>query len=538
MTRSLSIGAIPIPVGPIRAILIVSVSALALAACAGRTPPPSIAYDGAAFQAAVIETEPPRPVEVVTIAEPLPLPGQLLPPPSTRRRADKRPPTVQVDAANKAALQEPNTHGYINAIQVYPYTQGALYRLYAAPERVSDIALQPGETLTAVSAGDTVRWVIGDTTSGSGETRRVHVLVKPFAPDLKTNLVITTDRRTYHLQLESTERTADGGDLLDLSAGPDPGAAATERERPRRRCRLPAAWRWRTCGSATPSPATARPGGRCAPSTTAPRSSSSSPHGSTRARRRRSSWSVPRATTSSSTTGSGATTTSSTACSPPPNCASGPIRSRSSASAVPTDVSGGVASNAGPRPRTGPLGGEDMSDTAAPRRSLPSMTRQDPGPAQATPRRTVRFKRKLLIGIAAVACGGVLGVTWLALQGPGMRLGQQGQELYNTERKPTPEGLAGLPGDYGQMRPDTPQLGPPLPGDLGGPILERQRQLGIAPGGSELSAEEQRLAQQARRPGRPASSSRSSTGRASATPSSGGPVPAPMSRRRIVSARR
>jgi type IV secretion system protein VirB9 len=208
MTRSLSIGAIPIHLRPIRSILIASASALALAACAGRTPPPSIAYDSAEFQAAVIETEPPRPVEVVTIAKPLPLPGQLLPPPSARRRADKRPPTVQVDAANKAALQEPNTHGYINAIQVYPFTQGALYRLYAAPERVSDIALQPGETLTAVAAGDTVRWVVGDTTSGSGETRRVHVLVKPFAPGLTTNLVIATDRRAYHLQLDSTDNTA------------------------------------------------------------------------------------------------------------------------------------------------------------------------------------------------------------------------------------------------------------------------------------------------------------------------------------------
>jgi type IV secretion system protein VirB9 len=208
MTRSVSIGAIPIDFRPISPILIASVSTLALAACTGRTPPPSIAYDSAEFQAAVIETEPPRPVEIVTIAEPLPLPGQLLPPPSARRRVDKRPPTVQVDAANKAALQEPNTHGYINAIQVYPYAQGALYRLYAAPERVSDIALQPGETLTAVAAGDTVRWVIGDTTSGSGETRRVHVLVKPFAPGLTTNLVIATDRRAYHLQLESTDNTA------------------------------------------------------------------------------------------------------------------------------------------------------------------------------------------------------------------------------------------------------------------------------------------------------------------------------------------
>jgi type IV secretion system protein VirB9 len=180
---------------------------LALAACAGKTPPPAIAYDSDSFRPVAIEAEPPRPVEIVTLPEPLPLPGQLQPPPPARK-PDKRPPTVRVEAANKAALQEPSAHGYINAVQVYPYTEGALYRLYAAPEQVSDIALQPGETLTAVSAGDTVRWVMGDTTSGSGDAKRVHVLVKPFAPGLETNLVITTDRRSYHLQLESTDRTA------------------------------------------------------------------------------------------------------------------------------------------------------------------------------------------------------------------------------------------------------------------------------------------------------------------------------------------
>lgn len=191
----------------IHKVLIVSVSAMALAACAGKTPPPEIAYDSGSFQQAVAEPEPPKPVEIVTIPAPLPLPGQMQPPPS-EIKPDTQPPAARVEAANKAALQEPSTHGYINAIQVYPYTEGALYRLYAAPGQVSDIALQPGETLTAVSSGDTVRWVIGDTTSGLGDASQVHVLVKPFAPGLKTNLVITTDRRSYHLQLESTERTA------------------------------------------------------------------------------------------------------------------------------------------------------------------------------------------------------------------------------------------------------------------------------------------------------------------------------------------
>jgi type IV secretion system protein VirB9 len=154
-----------------------------------------------------VESEPPKAIEIVAIPTPLPLPGQLVPPPS-EVRASAQPPADRVDAANAAALREPSSAGYINAMQVYPYSEGALYKLYAAPEHVTDIALQPGEMLTAVSSGDTVRWTIGDTTSGSGDAKQVHVLVKPFEPGLTTNLVIATDRRSYHLHLESTERTA------------------------------------------------------------------------------------------------------------------------------------------------------------------------------------------------------------------------------------------------------------------------------------------------------------------------------------------
>ena len=117
-------------------------------------------------------------------------------------------PASSVINANKAALREPAKSGFVNAVQVYPFSEGTLFRLFAAPERVSDIALQPGETLTSVAAGDTVRWTVGDTTSGSGETKRTHLLVKPFAAGLSTNLVITTDRRVYHVQLTSTASTA------------------------------------------------------------------------------------------------------------------------------------------------------------------------------------------------------------------------------------------------------------------------------------------------------------------------------------------
>ena len=58
-----------------------------------------------------------------------------------------------------------------------------------------------------VAAGDTVRWIVGDTLSGSGQTAQVHILVKPTRPDLQTNLVINTNLRTYHMELRSTEKT-------------------------------------------------------------------------------------------------------------------------------------------------------------------------------------------------------------------------------------------------------------------------------------------------------------------------------------------
>jgi P-type conjugative transfer protein TrbG len=129
-------------------------------------------------------------------------------PPFHRPIHHAAPALRRVAEANRGATQEPAAQGFINAAQIYPYADGALYKVYTAPERVTDIALQPGEALVAVAAGDTVRWVIGDTTSGSGVNKRTHILVKPFAANLSTNVVITTDRRSYHLSLNSTTGAA------------------------------------------------------------------------------------------------------------------------------------------------------------------------------------------------------------------------------------------------------------------------------------------------------------------------------------------
>jgi type IV secretion system protein VirB9 len=195
---------------PLSLALLASVS---LAACSTTNwTPPEIAYDDTVPPTpAVLAADPPRPIEIVQVPTPLPLPGQLQRVPPARSQApEPTDPRARVEAANSAARVQPFRSGYFNAVQVYPYSEGALYQVYAAPGQVTDIALQPGEQLVGsgpVAAGDTVRWIIGDTVSGTGATARVHILVKPTRPDLQTNLVINTDRRTYHLELRSAEQT-------------------------------------------------------------------------------------------------------------------------------------------------------------------------------------------------------------------------------------------------------------------------------------------------------------------------------------------
>ncbi|AHE54064.1 MULTISPECIES: TrbI/VirB10 family protein [Alphaproteobacteria] len=110
------------------------------------------------------------------------------------------------------------------------------------------------------------------------------------------------------------------------------------------------------------------------------------------------------------------------------------------------------------------------------------------------PPRVTRLSRKMLAGVGAVALLGIGGALIYALQtrdaGPG------GEELYSTENRPTADGLSGLPRDY-----TGPVLGPALPGDLGGPILDAQnRGQPVAPPAMATPvrdpAEERRLAEE------------------------------------------
>jgi P-type conjugative transfer protein TrbG len=173
-------------------------AATALAGCA--TTQPQFSYDA---------DVPPVPTAPTTAPDNTPRP--LHTPPAWRVAHGGQAaatPTGRVQNANAAARIEPRREGYYNAIQVYPWSEGALYQVYAAVGQITTIALEPGERLTGagpIAAGDTARWIIGDTESGSGANARVQILVKPTRPDISTNLVVTTDRRSYMIELHARE---------------------------------------------------------------------------------------------------------------------------------------------------------------------------------------------------------------------------------------------------------------------------------------------------------------------------------------------
>lgn len=72
-----------------------------------------------------------------------------------------------------------------------------------SPLQVCDIELQGGEIVRDVLVGDTVRWKVEPATSGAAGGQAIHLVVKPSEPGLVTSMVVTTSRRTYHIQLKS-----------------------------------------------------------------------------------------------------------------------------------------------------------------------------------------------------------------------------------------------------------------------------------------------------------------------------------------------
>jgi type IV secretion system protein VirB9 len=181
-----------------RRLILSSLALGALSACASVPKPDN----------AVI-TAPPL-VEAVRVEPPPPLVEQPATPPRQETRRGQRAPTPQqaLAAANRAARQTPTSAAFVDATLFYAFEPGALYELHTTPAFISTILLEPGETLIDIAAGDTTRWMVSNTVSGTGDDSRTLVMVKPQATGLRTNIVLVTNRRAY--LIEAVSATGDG----------------------------------------------------------------------------------------------------------------------------------------------------------------------------------------------------------------------------------------------------------------------------------------------------------------------------------------
>jgi len=125
----------------------------------------------------------------------------------SKNRYQHKTGIAAVNTANQRALRRPKSNSYINSIMNFTYMRGALYQIYCAPLSVTDLQFQLGEKIISVAAGDTFRWEVSKTFSGSEDNQIEHLLIKPVESNLTNSLVVTTSVRTYHLLLHSTYHT-------------------------------------------------------------------------------------------------------------------------------------------------------------------------------------------------------------------------------------------------------------------------------------------------------------------------------------------
>lgn len=101
-------------------------------------------------------------------------------------------------------LQRVPTAPKVQSKTFYSYSQTALYEIFCHEGYLTDIQLQPGEDIQYIGGGDTVRWIVDRAQSGSGDEKRWHIYVKPLKGGIRTNFMITTDRRSYQIRARAT----------------------------------------------------------------------------------------------------------------------------------------------------------------------------------------------------------------------------------------------------------------------------------------------------------------------------------------------
>ena len=185
-------------------------------ACGGAALAQAVAPHPAATRPVIPVSAPasrPGPAAVTTTTTTSAAPAAKVAPTPTRRRyrhstarTYARPgPMSTVQSANSSARDYPTSGAYINSALYYDFEPGRLYTVHASPHFLTAITLRPGEKLISKAAGDTIRWVLGETVQGAGASQQVIVMVKPIRGNLRTNIILTTDQRTYLLDARSYE---------------------------------------------------------------------------------------------------------------------------------------------------------------------------------------------------------------------------------------------------------------------------------------------------------------------------------------------
>lgn len=125
-------------------------------------------------------------------------------PPAHAQNARHQTPIAALAEANAEARRRPDPANFTDATQIYDYAPGAIYEVYGAPGFISTVLLEPGETIITVAAGDTTRWMVEQAVGGDLANARAMLLIKPTRANIRTNIVLVTDRRSYAIEAIAT----------------------------------------------------------------------------------------------------------------------------------------------------------------------------------------------------------------------------------------------------------------------------------------------------------------------------------------------
>ena len=120
--------------------------------------------------------------------------------------ADSTPESYLTSSVSENTVSVDSATDFTNAIVEYSFLDGKIYEIFTSPNKVTDIRLAPGETISGEAAiGDSESWQMVTASSSENGRAVTHIYVRPVTSGLETTMIIPTDQRTYYLKLTSTK---------------------------------------------------------------------------------------------------------------------------------------------------------------------------------------------------------------------------------------------------------------------------------------------------------------------------------------------